>query len=106
MNVTEIIMKYTAGEATLEETNAALKEAGTKIYLNPDKNKLSAEEVENGTAGLLDTGTGSLDKVEIINGELKYPINEVLPDGSTTMYASVIVGGKRYEVKGTKLVEI
>lgn len=107
-NVTEIINDYTKGEATLEETNAALKEAGTDLYLDPYKNALTAEEIfatkaesaETATGwGLLDTGTGSLDKVEVKNGVLQ---NADLGD----TYALVLIGGKRYEVKGTKLFEV
>ena len=33
--ITDIINKYTAGEATLEETNAALAEPGAGIHLEP-----------------------------------------------------------------------
>lgn len=107
-NVTEIINDYTKGEATLEETNAALKKAGTSLYLDPYKNALTAEEIlatkaesaETATGwGLLDTGTGSLDKVEVKNGVLQ---NADLGD----TYALVLIGGNKYEVKGTKLVEV
>lgn len=105
MKVNEIIAKYTAGEATLEETNAALKKADANFHLDPMKNVLTAEEVKNGTAGLLDTATGSLDKVEIVDGELKYEINQVNADGTTNMKAYVLAGGKTYEVFGKKLVE-
>ena len=105
MNITETILKYTTGEKTLEETNAALNEAGANIHLNPDKNVLTEDEIKNGTAGLLDTATGSFDKVEIVNGELKYAINQVNPDGTTNMKSFVLMCGKVYEVFGTKLVE-
>lgn len=106
MNVTETILKYTAGEQTLEETNAALKEADAGFHLDPNKNNLTPDEIVNGTAGLLDTGTGTLDKVQIVDGELKYAVNTVMPDGKTNMKAHVLVQGKTYEVFGTKLVEV
>ena len=51
----EILMKYTNGEKTLEETNAALKEAGANFYMDPEKHNLTPEEIMNGTAGLLFT---------------------------------------------------
>ncbi len=105
MNITETILKYTSGEKTLEETNDALKEAGAGFHLDPKKNWLSPDEIVNGTAGLLDTGTGTLDKVQIVDGELKYAVNTVMPDGKTNMIAHVLVNGKTYEVFGTKLVE-
>ena len=105
--VFEIISKYTAGEKTLEETNAELKKMKAGFYLDPAKNVLTPDEVNNGTAGLLDTGTGTLDKVvvEPKKMELTYDINEVKPDGTTNMYAVCIIKGKTYEVKGHKLVE-
>ena len=33
--ITDIINKYTAGEATLEETNATLAELGADLHLEP-----------------------------------------------------------------------
>lgn len=62
-NITEIIGKYTAGEATLEDTNKALKAEGATFHLDPDRNTIADDERER--FGLLDTGIGSLDKVEI-----------------------------------------
>ena len=70
MSMTEILNKYTAGQTTLEETNAALAEMGAGIHLEPGKNELTAEETAAAKAdsaatangfGLLDTGTGTLD---------------------------------------------
>ena len=105
--VFEIISKYTSGEKTLEEANAELKKEKAGFYLDPAKNVLTPDEVNNGTAGLLDTGTGTLDKV-VVNPEkmeLAHAVNEVNTDGTTNMYAMCIVKGKTYEVKGRKLVE-
>ena len=103
----EIISKYTSGEITLEQANEELKKMKAGFYLDPAKNVLTPDEVNNGTAGLLDTGTGTLDKVAVDpkKMELTYDINEVKPDGTTNMYAMCIVKGKTYEVKGHKLVE-
>lgn len=103
MKLTDIIGKYTAGEATLEVTNAALKEAGANFHLNPERNTIQPDEV--GTYGLLDTGTGSLDKVRVTDGKLDHAINEVLPDGSVNMKANVLLAGKVYAVYGDTLVE-
>ena len=67
MSMTEILNKYTAGQTTLEETNAALAEMGAGIHLEPGKNELTTEETAAAKAetaanangfGLLDTGTG------------------------------------------------
>lgn len=96
MNITEIIGKYTAGEATLEDTNKALKEEGATFHLGPDRNTIADGERER--FGLLDTGTGSLDKVEIKDMELA---NMDCGD----MYALCTFNGKTYKVKGKKLVE-
>lgn len=113
-NVTEIILKYTAGEATLEETNAALKEAGSGLYLDPMKNVLTEEDKRATTIGyypdqangwgLLDTGTCSLDKIQVVNGKTKYPINTVV-DGEANMLAYVLIAGRTYKVMGDTLVD-
>lgn len=97
MSINEIIRKYTADELTVDEANAELKKAGAKFYLDPNKNVLTEEEIKNGTAGLLDTGTGSLDKVMIDGDEL---VNCDCGD----MKAFVIIGGETYKVEGKKIV--
>ena len=104
----EIIGKYTAGEATLEATNRALEDAGAGFHLNPGKNILTEAEKRATTVGyypeqangygLLDTGTGSLDKVEVRNGKLA---NMDCGD----MHALCIIGGKVYQVKGDTLTD-
>jgi hypothetical protein len=73
----EILKKYTTGEISLVEANVALDEIMAGFYLDINKNLLTEEEVKNGTAGLLDTGTGFFDKVQVIRGELVHPANEV-----------------------------
>lgn len=97
MKSTEIILAYTAGEKTLEEINAALKELGVIFHLDPTRNEIKPEEV--GHYGLLDTGTGTLDKVEVKDGEL---VNADCGE----MVAFCHLGGKTYAVKGKKLEEI
>ena len=73
MSMTEILNKYTAGQTTLEETNA------------------------NGF-GLLDTGTGTLDKVEVRDGHL-------VGCDCGEMYALCMIAGKVFPVKGAALTE-
>ena len=97
MTATEILRKYTAGEKTLEETNEALKEVGTPFHLDPTRNKIKPDEV--GHYGLLDTGTGSLDKVKVEDGHL---VNADCGE----MYALCILADKVYVVKGTELLSI
>lgn len=110
--INEILNKYTRGEASLEETNAALASAGW-APLNPDKNVITKEEMEatsigysaaeaNGY-GLLDTGTGSMEKIHVVNGKLEHPVNEVQADGSVNMLAYVLIGGQRYSVREASL---
>lgn len=111
-NINEIIEAYKKEcfEATPAERKAALDKAnealkGTGIYLDPEKNVIKPGEAAvvcedvskiNGFA-MLDTGTGSLDKVEIINGKLKYSVGD--------MVAFVIIGDALFEVQnGTGLV--
>ena len=105
--ITDIINKYTAGEATLAETNAALAELGAGIHLDPGKHELTAEETAASTAdtaaaangyGLLDTGTGTLDKVQVQDGHL-------VNCDCGEMYALCMIAGKTYKVQGAALVE-
>ena len=96
MKVREIIAAYTDGKKTLEETNAALKEIRAGFHLDPTRNAIADDEV--GRFGLLDTGTSTLDKVEIRDGEL---VNCDCGD----MYAMCLFNGKTYKVNGKKLIE-
>ena len=103
MNNIEIIKKYTAGELTLDEANAKLQ----GIKLNPEKNVITEEEQRATTVGfypdqangwgLLDSGTGSLDKVKVENGKL-------VDCDMGEAFALCIIGGKSYEVKKDTLV--
>lgn len=105
-NVTDTLRKYSAGELTLEEANGKLK--GSSLYLDPKKNVITEEEKRQTTVGyypeqangygLLDSGTGTMDKVLVKNGRL---VNCDM--GSS--YAIVLIAGRTYEVKGTKLVD-
>lgn len=114
--INEIISSYTAGKTDLEETNAALEETGAGYHLDPDKNTLTEDDIRETVVGhypeqasgwgLLDTGTGILDKVHMSGGRLDHAVNEVLPDGTTNMLAYVTVCGKTYEVLGDTLAEV
>ena len=105
--ITDTINKYTAGKATLEETNTALAEMGVGIHLEPGKHELTAEEVAASKAdtaatangyGLLDTGTGTLDKVQVQDGQL-------VNCDCGEMYALCMIAGKVFPVKGAALTE-
>ena len=95
-NTTEIIRDYSQGKTTLESANAALKTAGAGFHLDPARNTITPDEV--GRFGLLDTGTGTLDKVEVKDGKLAN-----MDCGEMTAYC--FVGGVCYKVKGRELVE-
>lgn len=88
--INEIMNAYTSGKKSLEDTNAALKEAGADFYIDPMHNKLTAEKIAAGY-GLLDTGTGSLDVVQVKNGKL---IDANVGD----MYAIVWLKNNTYHV--------
>lgn len=115
--INEILQDYTAGKTPLEETNAALAENEAGYHLNPGKNTLREEEIRATTVGtypdmangwgLMDTGTGTLDKVHVVDGVIQGgPVNEVREDGELSMKATVYIGGKQYAVAGDKLAEI
>lgn len=107
-NIEETIRKYSAGEMTLEEANARLKDAGAPIHLDPQRNVLTEEQMRATTVGyypdqangwgLLDSGTGTLDKVEVRAGRLVH-----MDCGE--MAALCIIGGRVYRVKGDTLTD-
>ena len=43
--VEEVLQKYTLGEAGKDETNDGLKELGSPLRLNPDRNVITPEEL-------------------------------------------------------------
>lgn len=106
--INEILADYTAGKTTVEETNAALAEREAGYHLDPQKNVLTEEEMRASVVGyypdqangfgLLDSGTGTLDKAQVKNGEL-------LHCDMGESYALFIICGKTYKVKGKKLAE-
>ena len=112
-NIDEIIGKYTAGEVSLEEANIALKDADCGLQLDPQKNVLTEEEKRATTVGyypeqangwgLMNTGTGSPDKVQVKNGKLLFAVNSVNEDGTVNMKATVSIAGHIYQVKGDML---
>ena len=106
--IEEIILDYTKGEKELEETNEALKEAGSNIFLNPDRNKLTEEEKRATTIGyypdmangygLMDHGVGDMEKVHVVNGR-----TVDVDMGQETAY--VYIAGRKYRLRGDVLTE-
>ena len=114
--INEVMQKYTAGEIEAAEANEKLKELGATYHLTPGKNVLTEEEKRATTVGyypeqangygLLDTGTGSLDKAKVTNGRFAHPINTVMPDGKPNMIAHFVIAGHTYKVMGDALAEM
>ena len=107
-SISKIMEDYTSARADLEQTNAALKAAKAGFSLEVGKNTLTEAERRATTIGcypdmangfgLLDTGTGSLDKVQVRKGSLV--------DGDCGgMYALCILAGRTYRVRGSVLTE-
>ena len=106
--IEEIILDYTKGEKDLTETNKALKEVGSNLFLNPDRNKLTEEEKRSTTVGyypnqangygLMDHGVGCLEKVHVVNGKT-VDVNM----GAETAY--VYIAGRKYRLRGDVLTE-
>ena len=102
------LLDYTKGEKTLEEANKALKEMGSNIYLNPDRNKLTEEEKRSTTVGyypnqangygLMDHGVGCMEKVHVVNGK-------TVDVNMGQELALVYIAGKKYKLKGDTLVD-
>ena len=106
--IEEIINDYTAGKVGLEDTNKALKEAGSGLTLNPGRNVITEEELRATTVGdtpeeangwgLMDHGVGSHEKVHVVDGR-------TVDVDMGAEVAFVYIGGKKYELKGDKLVD-
>lgn len=105
--INRIIARHTAGKATVEETNADLRALGSDLRLQPGRNELTAEEIAEAVVGapaevcgygLLDTGTGTLDKVRVEDGRL-------VDNDVGEMYALLLIGGRVYHVEGDTLTE-
>ena len=107
-NIEAIILDYTSGKTGLPETNEALKAADSDLYLNPDRNKLTEEEMRGTTVGyypdqangygLMDHGVGCMEKVHVVNGR-------TVDVDMGEEYALVYIAGHKYQLKGETLVE-
>ena len=109
MTVNEILEKYTKGEMTPDEANAALKEVeDNDLFLDPNRNIITQEEFMATTAGdtpdtvngygLMDHGVGGFEKVHVVNGK-------TVDVNMGQEFALVYIAGKKYELKGDTLVD-
>lgn len=111
----EILRDYTAGKLDAQQANQELKKMGAPVRLQPGRNEITEAEQQATRVGdtpdqaegygLLDTGTGSMEKVHVHRGRLEHAVNQVQLDGTVNMLAYVLIGGKRYAVRGDVLVE-
>lgn len=97
MKSTDILRKYTNGQMSLQEANAALKECRAGFHLDPQRNYIHPGEKD--LYGLLDTGTGTLDKVRVRDGKLSNADCGAMP-------ATCTYNGKLYRVHGDELGEV
>lgn len=109
MTVNEILEKYTKGEMTPDEANAALKEVeGNDLFLDPNRNIITQEEFMATTAGdtpetvngygLMDHGVGCMEKVHVVDGQT-VDVNM----GQERAYVHIC--GKVFRLRGTTLTE-
>lgn len=96
MTTTEIITAYTMGSISLEDANRRLDDMGAGFVLDPDRCKLTPEMIEQGW-GLLDTGTGTLDPVQVRDDEL-------VDCDCGEMPAYVCLRGDWYAVEGRRVL--
>ena len=104
----ELLLDYTRGDKTLEETNQALKELGSTLRLDPSRNLFSAQELmetrvgetpdEANGWGILDHGVGCMEKVRVVGGR-----TVDVDMGQETAF--VYMAGRRYRLRGDVLTE-
>lgn len=113
-DIADILFKYTTGEATLEETNDALKEAEAGFNLEPGRNEITPtrwpsplSEIPRRGQRLRPVGHRYRQHGESPRHQRQAgrAINQVSHDGTTNMLAFVIIGPNRYEVKGDTLTD-
>ena len=91
----DMIMEgYKHGTVTMEEANEQLEAIGSIVRLDNKKNTITPEEYAMGDEkngfGMLDIGIGKPDKVQIVDGKLKYGVGK--------MKAYVEFRGNKYTV--------
>ena len=99
--VEEVLQKYTLGEAGKDETNDGLKELGSPLRLNPDRNVITPEELAETRVGETPAeanGWGSLEKVHVVNGR-----TVDVDMGHEAAY--VYIAGRKYRLRSDVLTE-
>lgn len=108
LDLEQVLMDYRNGEKDVEETNKALKELNSGLFIDPDKNVITDEEWANTTiTGDLKTingyvyvelGVGDPEKVRVIDSVLQ-------GCNMGEQYAQAIVGPLWWEIKGDKIAD-
>lgn len=102
MNIDEIIEGYTSGKLTKDEANEKLIAIGSTVRINPEANVVTPEEEKLGW-GYLHTGTGYPDKCKADVKKMELEYDDM---GEMIAFFEFPFSGKKYEVKGKKLVEL
>ncbi len=94
--INTIINGYTSGKVSVEETNKALANANAGFSFQPGKNALTADEIASTKVGklpgdvtgygLLSTGTGTMDKVHVVNGKVQGGAVNTVVNGKPNEY--------------------
>ena len=105
--INTIINGYTSGKVSVEETNKALANANAGFSFQPGKNALTADEIASTKVGklpsdvtgygLLSTGTGTMDKVHVVNGKVQGGAVNTVVNGKPNEYDLVYIGGQTWQ---------
>lgn len=91
--IAKVFEEIDSGTITLEEANKRLFEAGAPYHLNPWKNHIGRNEQG---VGLLDTGTGTLDKVRVIETDERIYLAEPAFDAEAFKHSALPVANVQY----------
>ena len=93
-DIADILFKYTTGEATLEETNDALKEAEAGFNLEPGRNEITPDEMALTTVGdTPDSGEGHLVGGNLVAARFQAETRLRLLQGVVRLFQGGLAGG-------------
>ena len=103
-----MVRNNTRGGPSTDDPHDALKELGSPLRLDPDRNVITQEEIaetrvgetpdEANGYGLMDHGVGCLEKVHVVDGR-----TVDVDMGQEAAY--VYIGGRKYRLRGDALTE-
>jgi hypothetical protein len=100
--IAKVFEEIDNGTITLDEANKRLEAAGAPYRLNPWKNHIGRNQKG---VGLLDTGTGTMDKVKVIEDENGIRLAEAVFDAEAFKGGPLPVANVQYEEKWYKVAE-